>query len=103
MLDMTTTSTILIQRATPTDDAVLRQLAQLDSARPVRRPALLAVVDGQAVAAASLSDERIVADPFADSAEAAHLLREYRASLHGARRRRAPRVPRLRLRLRPAI
>jgi hypothetical protein len=104
---MTNSTTITLQRATADDDAVLRTLAQLDSAAPVRRPALLAVVDGRSVAAASLSDERLVADPFTDSAEAVALLRMHRAALvagRGARRRgRGGRVPRRRMRLRPAV
>jgi hypothetical protein len=104
---MTSSSTITLQRATADQDAILRTLSALDSARPVRRPALLAIVDGRAVAAASLADGRIVADPFTDSAEAAALLRiqadassaSASAPLGGWRRPR----PRLRPRLRIAI
>jgi hypothetical protein len=98
---MTTSTTLTLQRATADDDVVLRTLSELDSAPLLARPALLALVDGRAVAAASLSDERLVADPFTDSAEAAALLRTHRSAVLARRRRRASRVPRLRLR--PAI
>jgi hypothetical protein len=100
---MTPSSTITIKRATEVHDALLHELSQLDSARTLHRPAVFAVVDGRAVAAASLSDDRTVANPFADSAEAVRLLRAYRGALGiGGRRRRGGR--RLRsLLLRPAV
>jgi hypothetical protein len=100
---MTPSSTITVQHATAADDALLRTLSQLDSAAPLQRPALLAVVDGQPVAAASLNDGRVVADPFTDSAAAVGLLRAYGSGHGGRRRRRARRFPRLPLRARPAI
>jgi hypothetical protein len=93
---MTPTSTILLQQASPSDDAALRDLAQLDSARPLTRPALMAVVDGRLIAAASLAEDRIIADPFADTAQAQRLLRlrlaEVAARRAGHPRRRAPRL-----------
>jgi hypothetical protein len=93
---MTSTSTLLLQQATPADDAALRDLAQLDSARPLAGPAVLAVIDGRLVAAASVSDDRIIADPFADTTQAVRLLRlhltEIGARRHGHPRRRAPRL-----------
>jgi hypothetical protein len=101
---MTSSSTIIIKRATAGHDALLHELSQLDSARTLHRPAVFAVVDGQAVAAASLSDGRIVANPFAESAEAVDMLRAYRSALGvggGRRRDGHRRLPRLRLR--PAI
>ncbi|WP_445147802.1 hypothetical protein [Baekduia sp. Peel2402] len=93
---MTSTSTILLQQATSADDAALRDLAQLDSARPLARPAVLAIVDGRLIAAASVSDERIIADPFADTTQAVRMLRlrltEISARRHGNPRFRAPRL-----------
>ncbi|MDX6714908.1 MAG: hypothetical protein QOH30_1466 [Baekduia sp.] len=102
---MTSSSTITIRRATAADDDLLHQLSQLDSARTLRRPAVLAVVDGLPVAAASLSDGRTVADPFSDSADAVRMLRAYRSALGvGGRRRRGGGHRRLpSVRLRPAI
>src|SRR4051812_50014184 len=85
---MTSTSTIVLQQATPEHDAALREISQLDSARTVSRPALIAVVDGRLLAAASLRDGRIVADPFAATEEAVTLLRLRTAALRGGRRGR---------------
>jgi hypothetical protein len=95
---MTSTSTLSIRTATSADDTVLRNLAALDSARPVQRPALIAAVDGTPVAAASLRDGRVVADPFVPTADVVRVLRA-RIAAHGAARRvRRPiaRIPRLR-------
>jgi hypothetical protein len=72
---MTSTSTITLQQATAAEDAALRELSQLDSARTVRRPALMAIVDDRLIAAVSLRDGRIVADPFAETEDAVALLR----------------------------
>lgn len=59
----------------PTDASTLRRLAALDSTRPLRGRALLAEVDGRAVAAIGLTDGRVVADPFAETAEVVELLK----------------------------
>lgn len=84
---MSMTSTILLQPATAEHDAALREVSQLDSARTVSRPALMAIVDDRLVAAASLHDGRIVADPFAETEEAVALLRLHTESLRAGRRR----------------
>jgi hypothetical protein len=101
---MTSTSTILLEQATAEQAAALRELSQLDSARTVSRPALMAVVDGRLVAAVSLRDGRIVADPFAETEAAVKLLKLRTAEIDG-RRRTHPRrrMPRLSLRPRPAV
>jgi hypothetical protein len=103
---MTSTSTIVLHQAGAEHDAALRTLSQLDSARTVSRPALMAVVDGRLLAAASLRDGRIVADPFAPTEEAVTLLRLRTAALRGGRRGRGGsrlRTPRLSLRPRAAV
>jgi len=103
---MTSTSTIVLQQATAEHDGALRTISQLDSARTVSRPALMAVVDGRLLAAASLHDGRIVADPFAETEEAVTLLRLRTAALRGGRRGRRGsrrRTPRLSLRPRAAV
>ena len=95
---MTSTATLSIRPATAADDAVLRRLSALDSVRAVERPALLALVDGTPVAAVSLRDGRVVADPFTPTAGVVRALRD-RAQGHAAPRRRrrpAARLPRLR-------
>ena len=101
---MTSTSTIVLQHASEEQDAALREISQLDSARTVTRPALMAVVDGRLLAAASLRDGRVVADPFAETEEAVRLLRMRVTEIDG-RRRTHPRrrVPGLSLRPRPAV
>src|SRR4051794_1296218 len=103
---MTSTSTIVLQQATAEQDAALREISQLDSARTVNRPALMAIVDGRLIAAASLRDGRIVADPFAETEAAVKLLRLRTAALRGGRRGRLGsrlRTPRLSLRPRAAV
>jgi hypothetical protein len=98
---MTFTGTLSIRTATAADDGVLRHLSALDSARTVQRPALLAVIDGTAVAAASLRDGRVVADPFSPTEDVVRMLRARGTSRPARRRARRPfgRLPRLR----PAI
>jgi hypothetical protein len=95
---MTSTSTLSIRTATTADDAVLRDLSALDSARRLQRPALLALVDGTPVAAASLRDGRVVADPFSPTEDVVRVLRARGTSRPARRRGRRPfgRLPRLR-------
>ncbi|HEY3019822.1 MAG TPA: hypothetical protein VGJ32_06495 [Solirubrobacteraceae bacterium] len=96
---MTTNSIISFRPATSDDDRVLRDLSELDSARPVERPAVLAVVDGDPVAAVSLSDGRIVADPFTRTEDVVRMLRSrlaWQAAARNERRRPVLRFPRLR-------
>lgn len=87
-------STLALRVADVDDDLVVRRLAALDDAPPLRGQVLLAVVDGEAVAAASLSDGRVVANPFLPTADTVSLLslRASQLSEHPARRR----LPRLR-------
>lgn len=99
-----TTDTIILQQATAAEDAALRELSQLDSARTVSRPALMAVVDGRLLAAASLHDGRIVANPFVETEDAVKLLRVRMSALLITPRRRGWRgTPRRALRPRPAV
>jgi hypothetical protein len=59
----------------PTDEQVLRQLAALDSVRPIKGRALVAEVDGRAIAAIGIDDRKVVADPFEHTADVVELLR----------------------------
>ncbi len=79
--------------------AAAGDLAQLDSAAPLRGPALVAVVDGAIWAARGLEDDRAIADPFRPSAEAAGLLALRVAQLRGAGTRAVAKPGRLRRRL----
>jgi hypothetical protein len=56
-------------------DAAASQLAALDDAAELEGPALVAFMDGDPVAATSLCDGRVVADPFVATTEAVSLLR----------------------------
>jgi hypothetical protein len=82
MLSPTTTETFLtIRPARPEDSRALRDLAALDSARPLHGDALIAESGGAAIAALELDSGRGVADPFVRSASAIDLLRVRRAQL----------------------
>jgi hypothetical protein len=89
------TQTIILRYATDSDAPVLRRLAALDDGPVPDADALIALVDGDAVAALSLSDGRVVADPFRLTENAVALLRLRADHLAGRRRRRRP-WPRLR-------
>ncbi len=87
------TPAVVIRPARDADLPLLHDLAELDSAAPLRGPALVAVVDGAVWAAHGLDDGRVIADPFKPSAPAAGLLalrvRQLRAAAAGAQPRRA--------------
>src|SRR4051794_3657602 len=82
-----TASSLTIRPARPAlDDWALARLAGLDSARPLTGDVLLAEADGHPVAAVSVADGRVVADPFQHSAGALAVLR----TRAGQRRAGAP-------------
>jgi hypothetical protein len=93
---MTTSNdhTLALRVADDHDAPTVRRLAALDDARPLRGEVLLALVDGEAVAATSLSDGRVVANPFLRTADTVTLLSMRAAQLAGrpAARRRIPRL-----------
>jgi hypothetical protein len=60
----------------------LRRLAEIDSARPLEAPALVAYSDDEAIAALSLADGRVAANPFRRTAAAVTTLRT-RAEAYG--------------------
>jgi hypothetical protein len=75
MRAMTNHSTVTLRPATAADAAALHRLAALDSQRDLRGDVLVAELDGTPVAALSLAEDRVVADPFVRSAGAVALLR----------------------------
>lgn len=89
---------LVLRADRPADEADLRRLAALDSARPLGGRALVAEVEGRPVAALDLADGRVVADPFEHTAEVVELLRVRAQRLHAAARseRRFARRHRLR-------
>ena len=58
----------VIRLAGDADEAALERLAQLDSARPVQHPALVAEIRGRVAAALDLDEKRTIADPFQHTA-----------------------------------
>jgi hypothetical protein len=91
------TASITLRAAAPSDDAALARLASLDS-RPLRDGQYLLAEDGeQLLAAMSQRDGSVVADPFRFTAEAIELLRRRReqiliATQHPRTRTRRPRL-----------
>ena len=67
--------TISIRKAYEDETPVVRRLSYLDDKRPLRGDVLLAFVDGEPLAALSLQDGRVAADPFARTADVVELLR----------------------------
>src|SRR3954465_14925881 len=91
-------STISIRPSRPSEQAALNDLAGLDSARPLEGDVLVAIVDDAPVAAISLDDGRVIADPFRRTAATAKMLKP-RAGVGGPGARAPPR-PRAPLRAR---
>jgi hypothetical protein len=91
--------TIAIRPAYGDEQEVVADIALLDSARPLIGPVLLAVVDGWPVAAGSLADDRVVANPMVPTGDAVALLRERMSHLRAERRPRRGRRARLLTRL----
>lgn len=65
----------------------LRRLAQLDDAPELAGEILVATIDEEVVAALSLDDGRVVANPFVLTSDAVGLLRGSASALSGRRRR----------------
>jgi hypothetical protein len=84
---MNQNSTLTIRTLTAEDQGSIERLAQLDSQRAPQAPLLGAEVEGRLLAAVSLSDGELVADPFSRTAELRALLELRASQFH----RRAPR------------
>ncbi|HEX3617625.1 MAG TPA: hypothetical protein VHU61_13860 [Solirubrobacteraceae bacterium] len=77
-------SALVIRLAVAGDENQLRRLAHLDSARPLSGQALIAEQRGSVVAALSLDDGAVIADPFVASADAVAMLRVRASQLHAS-------------------
>jgi hypothetical protein len=91
---MSTTAEITIRRLDQSLDAsALARLAQKDTRPAPRGDALGAFVDGKLMAAISLADDRVIADPFKPTSELRKLLKLRAAQMRGSHslRRRGPR------------
>ncbi len=73
-------SAIALHPATDRDHDELQRLAALDSAEPLHGDVLLGRVDGELLAALSVDDGRVVADPFCRTAQIVALLRTWNYS-----------------------
>ena len=58
----------VIRLASDADEGALDRLAQLDSARPLQHPILVAEIRGRVAAALDLDERRTIADPFQPTA-----------------------------------
>ena len=98
---MTALSSPIVRPATAADAQALSRLAELDSAQPLEGDVLLAEEKGIPVAAASLADGRMIADPFRLTGPARAALRA-RAHALGAAAASPSLLARLRAALTPA-
>jgi hypothetical protein len=89
-------STVVIRPARHDEDHVVHRLSVLDSAETLTGEVVLAVERDRAVAAISVTDGRVVADPFTPTADAVELLREHAAGLRHGRTSLAERLGRSR-------
>ena len=77
-----------VRFAHPDEAGTLRRLAELDDAPELAGEILVATIDADVVAALSLEDGRVVANPFVLTSDAVELLRRSATALTGRRRRR---------------
>jgi hypothetical protein len=91
---MTPGDSVTIRLAGTHEAAALARLAELDSATTPIAPALVAEVAGEVLAAISLADGVLVANPFRRTADVVELLRARERQLRaGGRRRRLAALP----------
>lgn len=88
----------VIRPAGAADARTVREIARLDSQRPLEGPVLIGEIDGRPAAAVSLEDSRVVADPFQHTARLTPLMRMRASAL-----REAERVPSVAERLRAGV
>jgi hypothetical protein len=98
--DGTGEGNLVVRRGHPADIDALADLAALDSTRPLSGRVIVAELDGRVVAAISLHDGRVVADPFVPTADLVEMLHVQAAGGRSAgrsRRRWLPLPPRQQL------
>ena len=84
---MACSNAFTIRTAAESDDATLEWLSALSGQPSLRRPALIADVDGMPTAAISHVDGRVVSDPFRPAPGLAAQLRLHRSGWRGHGRR----------------
>ncbi|QEC48015.1 hypothetical protein FSW04_10830 [Baekduia soli] len=82
------TDAVVLRPAYPDDAAALTRLAALDSRRPLAGPVVVAERDGVVLAARAADDGRVIADPFAPTADLVALLRAHALQAPRPHRRR---------------
>jgi hypothetical protein len=80
---------ITVRRSTAGDAGALARLSALDSARPLRGPALVAIADSRLLAALPIGSGRPIADPFEPTAELVALLELRRSQMEAAEKSNA--------------
>ena len=85
--ESTSSPAVELRLAGPDDGRVVEHLAALDDARVLEGQVLLALIDAEAVAALSLRDGRVVANPFVRTEAAVALLRLRARHVSGTRSR----------------
>ena len=75
---------LVLRRADVTDGAAVARIAQLDGAEAPDSPALLAEVDGEIVAVATIDGGKAFADPFRPTADVVSLLKRRARQLRDA-------------------
>jgi hypothetical protein len=91
-------NTYVIRQATPADRDLLERIARLDTQRPIDGAAMIGEIGGVPAAAVSLSDDRVIADPFMHTANLVALLR-----VRNRAQRSAVRTPSVAARLRAGV
>ena len=76
----------VIRLAGDADEVALERLAQLDSARPLQHPILVAEIRGYVAAALDLDERRTIADPFLPTSALRAQLHARAASLEASAR-----------------
>jgi hypothetical protein len=89
------TGRIAVRLATADDQPTLDRLTALDSRELLAAPALIGELDNSAIAAISLSNGDVIADPFVPTTEIAQMLRLRARQLGGQPRPRLRRPARL--------
>jgi hypothetical protein len=74
---------VTIRPATAADETAIRHVAALDSARPPKGEVIVATDRAGIVAAIGVDDGKVVADPFARTADIVELLRNRARQLLG--------------------
>jgi len=91
--DDTGEGNLVVRRGSHPDTDALAIVAALDSSRPLTGRTVVGELDGRIVAAVSLHDGRVVADPFVATADVVEMLRVHTTAGRSAARSRRRWLP----------